>query len=66
MRSGSTFSVGNAPSFADVYLVPQLFNARRFGMSLEEFPTLVRIEQRCYELPAFQKARPENQADAEA
>ncbi len=64
-RSGGAFSVGDAPSFADIYLVPQLFNARRFSMPLEEFPTLLRIEQRCYELPAFQKARPENQVDAE-
>jgi maleylpyruvate isomerase len=65
-RTGGTFAVGNSPTFADIYLIPQLFNARRFKMTLEDFPTLVRIEQRCYELPAFQKARPENQADAEA
>jgi len=65
-RDRGAFSVGDTPTFADVYLVPQLFNARRFGLPLEGYPTLVRIEERCYELPAFQKARPENQSDAEA
>lgn len=57
------FAVGDAPSLADIYLVPQLDAARRFDVKLS--PLLERIEQACADLPAFQKARPENQPDAE-
>ena len=59
------FCFGGAPSLADVFLVPQLYNARRFGCDLSGFPTLVRIGADCGALPAFSKAAPENQPDAE-
>lgn len=49
---------------ADCCLVPQLYNARRFHLDLAPYPTLVRIEQACLGLPAFDRARPENQPDA--
>jgi len=58
------FCVGDAPSFADLYLVPQLAHARRFGVDVAPAPTLVRIEAACAALPAFQAARPEAQPDA--
>lgn len=60
------FCHGQAPGMADCCLVPQVFNARRFGVDMSAFPTIVRIEQACLALPAFDLARPENQPDANA
>lgn len=59
------FCFGDRPTLADCCLVPQLFNAERFGMSLDAYPTLRRIEQACNILKAFQNAHPANQPDAE-
>ncbi|HWO43902.1 MAG TPA: maleylacetoacetate isomerase [Candidatus Eisenbacteria bacterium] len=61
----SDFCFGARPTLADICLVPQLANARRFGCDLSRFPMLLRIEERCAALPAFERARPENQPDAE-
>ena len=58
------FCHGDAPGLADCCLVPQLYNAHRFGVDLAPYPTLARIEQACLALPAFDRARPENQPDA--
>lgn len=58
------FCHGDSPGMADCCLVPQLYNARRFHLDLAPYPTLVRIEQACLALPAFDRARPENQPDA--
>ncbi|TDK24288.1 maleylacetoacetate isomerase [Luteimonas aestuarii] len=58
------FCDGHAPSLADCCLVPQVYNARRFGVDLTPYPTIVRIEQACLALPAFDAARPERQPDA--
>lgn len=62
-----TFCVGDEPSFADVYLIPQLFNARRYGVDVSEtgYPTLLRIEAACGELPAFATSHPDHQPDKE-
>jgi maleylacetoacetate isomerase len=60
------FCHGQTPGLADCCLVPQVFNARRFGVDMSAFPTIVRIEQACLALPAFDLARPENQPDANA
>lgn len=61
-----SFCHGDAPGLADLCLVPQLYNARRFGLDLGAYPTLVRIEAACQALAAFADAAPERQADAEA
>ncbi len=58
------FCHGETPTIADCCLVPQLYNARRFGLDLSPYPTLVRIDANCLALPAFDAARPENQPDA--
>jgi maleylpyruvate isomerase len=58
------FCHGDAPGLADCYLVPQLYNARRFGVDPAPFPTLLRIEAACAALPAFQGAHPDRQPDA--
>lgn len=58
------FCHGDAVSLADICLVPQMFNARRFETDLSAFPTLVGISSHLESLPAFAAARPEVQADA--
>ncbi|HRP36173.1 MAG TPA: maleylacetoacetate isomerase [Gammaproteobacteria bacterium] len=58
------FCHGDAPGLADCCLVPQLYNARRYAVGLEPFPTLLRIEAACMALDAFQAAAAESQADA--
>jgi maleylacetoacetate isomerase len=55
---------GDVPTMADIALIPQLYNARRFGAPLEDYPTLLKVESHCLQLPAFDQARPENQPDA--
>ena len=59
------FCHGDAPGLADCCLVPQLFNARRFGCDLAAYPTLLAIESHCETLEAFQRAAPGRQPDAE-
>ena len=59
------YAFGNEVTLADVCLVPQVYNARRFNVPLDRFPRIVAADAACRELPAFEQARPENQADAE-
>ncbi len=59
------FCHGDAPGVADLCLVPQLGNARRFGVELSPYPTVLRIEAACAALPVFQDASPDRQPDAE-
>lgn len=58
------YCFGDQVTFADLCLLPQLINARRFGVDLR-WPRLAAIEQACLALDAFQRAAPENQPDAE-
>src|SRR5450432_1639680 len=58
------FCHGDSPTMADCCLVPQVYNAQRFAVSLEPYPTLRRINNACLQLQAFQRAAPEAQADA--
>lgn len=62
---GGAFCMGDAPTLADICLVPQLYNARRFELDLTPFPRIRRIEAECLKLAAFAKAAPEAQEDAE-
>lgn len=59
------FCHGDAPTLADLCLVPQVFNAQRFNCSLDPYPTIMRIHQACMALPAFRNAAPSAQPDAE-
>ena len=61
---GGRCCVGNAVSFADLCLVPQLYNARRFDVDLSQFPRLLAIEEDLETLPAFAAAHPREQPDA--
>jgi maleylpyruvate isomerase len=63
--TAGTFLVGDAPSFADVCLVPQLNAARRFGLDVASWPLLARVEEACNALPAFQVAHADRQPDAQ-
>jgi maleylacetoacetate isomerase len=58
------FCHGSTPSLADVCLVPQLYNAVRYGCDIAQFPVLIRIRDACLQLPAFRDAAPERQPDA--
>ncbi len=60
----TAFSFGDTPGLADLCLIPQLYNAQRWGCDLAPFPRLTQIEISCAALPAFDAARPENQPDA--
>lgn len=59
------FCFGAGPTLADICLVPQLGNARRFGVDVAPFPRLLQAEAACMALPAFINAAPDRQADAE-
>jgi maleylpyruvate isomerase len=59
------FCFGAAPTLADLCLVPQLANARRFGVDLAAYPRLLRAEEAAKNLRAFADAAPERQPDAE-
>jgi maleylacetoacetate isomerase len=62
--SSQRYLFRDALSMADICLVPQIFNARRFATNLSAFPTLVAIATHLESLPAFANARPEVQPDA--
>jgi maleylacetoacetate isomerase len=64
-RAG-TYCCGDRVSMADLCLVPQMYNMRRFNIDLSAFPLCRKIEENCLALPAFQKAAPETQPDAPA
>jgi maleylpyruvate isomerase len=64
-REPGPFCFGAAPTLADICLVPQLANARRYDVDLSQFPRLLRVEAAAKALPAFAEAAPERQADAE-
>ena len=55
---------GNHPSIADLYLIPQVDSAIRFGCDLKKYPTIMSIYQYCMSLDAFQQASPARQEDA--
>ena len=59
------YAFGGRVTLADLCLVPQVFNARRLKVPLEAFPKIVAVDAACLRLSAFDKARPENQPDAE-
>ncbi len=62
--SDGRFCFGDVPGLADMLLIPQVYNARRFEVDLAPYPLIEAIEQHCLILPAFDQARPENQPDA--
>jgi maleylpyruvate isomerase len=65
MIAPAPYCFGAQVTLADICLVPQVANARRLKVPLDQFPNIVAAEAACLKLPAFDKARPENQPDAE-
>jgi len=63
--SPAPYACGAQVTLADLCLVPQVFNARRMTVPLDRFPKILAAEAACQALPAFDKARPEKQPDAE-
>jgi maleylacetoacetate isomerase len=62
-QHGGVYSHGDALSLADICLVPQMYNARRFELDLAEFAALTAIDERCQALPAFAASHPDKQVD---
>jgi maleylacetoacetate isomerase len=65
MSGKGPYSCGHEITLADACLVPQVYNARRFKVPLDRFPRIVAADAACMQLAAFERARPENQPDAE-
>lgn len=63
-QTRQNFCYGNSATLADVYLIPQVYSAKRFKVDLTPYPTIVSIYEHCMQLDAFQKADPAQQADA--
>ncbi len=61
---GGRYCHGDSPGMADLCLVPQIFNARRFDCRLDHVPTVMRVFEACMALDAFEQTRPENCPDA--
>jgi maleylpyruvate isomerase len=62
-ETAGAFLIGGAVTLPDLYLVPQLYAARRFSIDLGIYPTLLRVEQSCAGLPAFVAAHPDQQPE---
>ncbi len=58
------YCFGTALTLADVYLIPQVYNALRFNTDMSAFPKVMAVYKACNELPGFQQAKPENQPDS--
>ena len=65
MLAPGPYALGAQVTLADVCLVPQVANARRYNVPLERFPQIVAVDAACQKLPAFERARPDQQPDAE-
>jgi maleylpyruvate isomerase len=65
LLEAAPYACGKAVTLADVCVVPQVANARRLKVPLDRFPKIVAVDAACVALPAFERARPENQPDAE-
>jgi len=65
-NTAGKFCFGDHVTAAETFLIPQLFTAKRFNVDYSQYPTIVRIQNTCENLEAFQKAHPLNQPDTPA
>jgi len=63
-RGNGLYCCGDTPGMADCYLIPQMYNALRFKVEVDNYPTALSIYQHCNTLTAFQQAHPDQQPDA--
>lgn len=63
-RGLQPYLFGPVPGYAECFLVPQLYNARRFELDITQYPALHDVDRKCNELAEFQSAHPDNQHDA--
>lgn len=63
LKTSQTYSFGNEVSIVDAFLIPQIYNAQRFNLDMNQYPTLNKIHLNCCKLDAFKKAHPDNQPD---
>jgi maleylacetoacetate isomerase len=63
VKQPGKFCFGDTPSLADCCLVPQVYNAKRFNMSLDSYPHIESVYKHCKDHPAFIQAAPEQQPD---
>ncbi|MEP5761261.1 MAG: maleylacetoacetate isomerase [Litoreibacter sp.] len=64
LPKSDVFAFGDTPNIADICITAQVYNARRWGVDLNNFPHITRIEQLCLNQQAFADAHPDNQPDA--
>ncbi len=62
-QTAGEYSIGDKPTVADCFLIPQVFSAERYQVEMSMFPTIQRVNEKCLEHPAFKKAHPANQPD---
>ncbi len=65
LASDTAFSFGSSPDIADLCIVAQIYNARRWGLDLTPFPKLRRVEAACLDVPAIMAAHPDQQNEAQ-
>jgi maleylacetoacetate isomerase len=65
MIDGGQFCFGERPGLADVYLIPQVANARRYDISIDHLPKILKVDRTCSEIEAFRLAHPSLQPDAQ-
>lgn len=65
-KLGGRFSLGDRPGMLEVFIVPQVYNARRFAVDLEDYEAIRDLEARCLRLDAFREAHPDHQPDTPA
>jgi len=65
MIEGGDFCFGDTVSLADICLLPQIFNARRFDVDVGAYPRISAVERKCATMAAFEEAHPANQPDSE-
>jgi len=63
-QTGTRYSFGDAPGLVEIYLVPQVFSAARFGLDMSAYPRIRALDTACASLPAFRDGAPGNQPDA--
>lgn len=63
-NQAGSFAFEGTPGAFEAFLIPQLFSSRRFDVDLGKYPTLLKIEESCLRLEAFEKAHPQNQPDS--